>query len=175
MAQRKIPTLPPTSNPGRNLPLKQNGSIPSVQQTQSPAKKRNSDNPVPGGKIPTLPMNPSVGKNGQVTMSEKQPISPSLYRHPLKKEKIDAMVKAAYNNKGNSDSVKVLRLSCICQILCICNFLQFQLIVNMLGKENVENVQPILSFTDLLRNKLKIDTAKKLKIRFWVCVYYKMK
>lgn len=106
MAQRKIPTLPPTSNPGRNLPLKQNGSIPSVPQTQSPAMKRNSDNSVPCGKIPTLPMNPSVVKNGQVTMSEKQPISPSLYRHPLKKEKIDAMVKAAYNNKGNSDSVK---------------------------------------------------------------------
>ena len=126
MAQRKIPTLPPTSNPGRNLPLKQNGSIPSVPQTQSPAMKRNSDNSVSCGKIPTLPMNPSVGKNGQVTISEKQPISPSLYRHPLKKEKIDAMVKAAYNNKGNSDSVKVIRLSCICQILCICNFLQFQ-------------------------------------------------
>ena len=173
MAQRKIPTLPPTSNPGRNLPLKQNGSIPSVQQTQSPAMKRNSDNPVPGGKIPTLPMNPSVGKNGQVTMSEKQPISPSLYRHPLKKEKIDAMVKAAYNNKGNSDSVKVIRLSA--KFCASVTFYNFSLIVNMLGKENVENVQPILSFTDLLRNKLKIDTAKKLNIRFWVCVYYKMK
>lgn len=33
----------------------------------------------------------------------------------------------------------------------------------MLGKENLENVQPILSFTDLLRNKLKIDTGKKIE------------
>lgn len=33
----------------------------------------------------------------------------------------------------------------------------------MLGKENLENVQPILSFTDLLQNKLKIDTGKKIE------------
>lgn len=104
IAQSKISTLPPTSNPGRNPPLKQNGSIPNVPQNQSPAVKRNTDSPGTSGKIPTLTMNPSVGKNGQVTVSEKQTMSPSLYRHPLNKEKIDAMVKAAY--KGKSDSVK---------------------------------------------------------------------
>ena len=108
MAQRKIPNSPPTVNPGRNLPLKQNGPIPNVPQTQSPVMKRSTDSPVMSGKIPTLPMNSNVGNSGKVAVLEKQTMSPSLYRHPLNKEKIDAMVKSAYKDKG--DSVKVSRL-----------------------------------------------------------------
>lgn len=100
MAQRTIPTSTPGANPGRNLPLKQNASIPNVTQTQSPMMKRNqADSPINNVKIP--------GSSGKALL-EKPSMSPSLYRHPLNKERIDAMVKSAY--KEESDSVKVSRL-----------------------------------------------------------------
>lgn len=108
MAQRTIPTSTPGTNPGRNLPLKQNASIPNVTQTQSPMMKRNPDSPINNVKIP--------GSSGK-TLLEKPSISPSLYRHPLNKERIDAMVKSAY--KEESDSVKVSRLVYLQNISCM--------------------------------------------------------
>lgn len=99
MAQRTIPTSTPGANPARNLPLKQNVPIPNVTQTQSPIMKRNPDSPINNVKMPG---------SGGTTLLEKPSMSPaSMYRHPLNKEKIDAMVKSAY--KERSDSVKVSR------------------------------------------------------------------
>ncbi|XP_078360243.1 uncharacterized protein LOC144644596 [Oculina patagonica] len=96
MAQRSIPASTPGANPARNLPLKQNVPIPNVTQTQSPIMKRNPDSSVNNGKMPGSSSN---------ALLEKPSMSPaSMYRHPLNKEKIDAMVKSAY--KERSDSVK---------------------------------------------------------------------
>lgn len=98
MAQRSIPASTPGANPARNLPLKQNVPIPNVTQTQSPIMKRNPDSSLNNGKMPGSSSN---------ALLEKPSMSPAnMYRHPLNKEKIDAMVKSAY--KERSDSVKVL-------------------------------------------------------------------
>ena len=98
MAQRTIPNSTPGSNPGRNLSLKQNGAIPNGSQMQSPIMKRNPNSPINNVKMPGSSSN---------ALLEKPSMSASLYRHPLSKEKINAMVKAAYKEK--SDSVKVSR------------------------------------------------------------------
>lgn len=99
MAQRSIPTSAPVVNPGRKLPLNQNGPIPNIPQTQSPVLKRNTDSPINNEQMP--------GTSTKV-MLEKPNMSPKLYRHPLNKENINIMVKSAY--KEESDSVKVSRL-----------------------------------------------------------------
>ena len=98
MAQRSIPTSAPAVNPGRKLPLNQNGVIPNIPQTQSPILKRNTDSPINHEKMPG---------SSTKAMLEKPNMSPKLYRHPLNKEKINVMVKSAY--KEESDSVKVSR------------------------------------------------------------------
>lgn len=102
MAQRSIPTSVPAANPGRKLPLNQNGPIPNIPQTQSPVLKRNTDSPIANVKMPG-------SSSSSKAMLEKPSMSPNLYRHPLNKEKIDATVKSAY--KEESDSVKVSRFA----------------------------------------------------------------
>ncbi|KAJ7394174.1 hypothetical protein OS493_003854 [Desmophyllum pertusum] len=104
VTQRTIPTLAPAANPVRNLPLKQNGPISNVTQTQSPVMKRSTDNPIINvAKMSSLPLNSNAGSSGKA-MLEKQSMSPNMYRRPLNKDKIDAMVKSTYKEK--SDSVK---------------------------------------------------------------------
>lgn len=99
MTQRTIPTSAPA--------MAQNGTIPrpKVPSTQSPILKRNTDSPVPNVKLPSLPLSSNSGGSIQASPS------PKLYRYPLDKDKIDAMVKSAY--KEQSDSVKVIRLQII--------------------------------------------------------------
>lgn len=96
MPQRSIPTSAPAANPGRKLPVNQNGPIPNIPQTRSPVLTRNTDSPVNNEKMPG---------NSTKAMLEKPNMSPKLYRHPLNKEKIDVMVTSAY--KEESNSVKV--------------------------------------------------------------------
>lgn len=100
MSPRTIPTSAATQSPGRPHSIKQNGLIPHpiVTQTQSPITKRNPNRPIPNVKRPSLPRSSNSGG------SSKASPSPKLYRHPLDKDKIDAMVKSAY--KERSDSVK---------------------------------------------------------------------
>ena len=98
MAQRSIPTSASAANPGRKLPLNQNGPIPNIPQTRSPVLKRNTDSPINNEKMPG---------NSTKAVLEKPNMSPKLYKHPLNKETIDVMVKSAY--KEESDSVKVSR------------------------------------------------------------------
>lgn len=116
MPQRTIPTSAPAPAPGRALPLKQNGPIPhpKVPQMQSPIMKRNTDNPIANVNMPTLPLSSNSG-GGSKGILEKVSPSPKLYRHPLDKDKIDAMVKSAYKDT-ESDSVKVrdTQISTLC-------------------------------------------------------------
>lgn len=107
MPQRTIPTSAPAPAPGRALPLKQNGPIPhpKVPQMQSPIMKRNTDNPITSVNMPTLPLSSNSG-GGSKGILEKVIPSPKLYRHPLDKDKINALVKSAYKDT-ESDSVKV--------------------------------------------------------------------
>ena len=98
MAQRSIPTSVPAVNPGRKLPLNQNGPIPNIPQTQSPVLRRNADSLINNEKLPG---------SSTKAMLEKPHMSPKLYRHPLNKDKINLMVKSAYTEE--SDSVKVSR------------------------------------------------------------------
>lgn len=103
MSPRTVPTsAPPTVSLGQTLAMKQSSTMlhPSVAPTQSPVMKRSTDSPVPKVNVPCLPRNTSSG--GSIKTSP----SPKLYRHPLGKEKIDALVKSAY--KETSDSVKVM-------------------------------------------------------------------
>lgn len=72
--------------------------MPNVTKAQSPIMKRNPESP--SGKMPGSTCSGN-------TLLEKPSMSPSLYRHHMNKEKIDAMVKSAY--KEESDSVKVGR------------------------------------------------------------------
>ena len=99
MTQRTIPTSAPA--------MAQNGPIPlpKVPSTKSPILKRNTDSPVANVKLPSLPLSSNSGGNSQASPS------PKLYRYPLDKDKIDAMVKSAY--KEQSDSVKVSRFQII--------------------------------------------------------------
>lgn len=102
MPKMSIPTGAPSGTPGRALAIQQNGPLmhPKVPQTQSPVLKRNVDSPVRNVKLPPLPLSSKSGGSSNASPS------PKLYRHPLDKEKINALVKSAYKEKS-TDSVKV--------------------------------------------------------------------
>ena len=104
MFPRTVPPIsaPATASLGQSLAMKQSNPMlhPSVAPTQSPVMKRSTDSPVPKVNVPCLPQNTSSGG------SIKTNPSPKLYRHLLDKENIDALVKSAYKETG--DSVKVM-------------------------------------------------------------------
>lgn len=120
MAQRSIPTSAPAANPGRKLPLNQKGPIPNISQTQSPVLMRSNDSTNSNEKMPG---------SSTKTMLEKPNVSPKLYRHPLNKEKIDAMVKSAY--KEESDSVKVSRFALLVMGRDLSSFIVVQVLHNV--------------------------------------------
>lgn len=120
MAQRSIPTSAPAANPGRKLPLNQKGPIPNISQTQSPVLMRSNDSTNSNEKMPG---------SSTKTMLEKPNASPKLYRHPLNKEKIDAMVKSAY--KEESDSVKVSRFALLVMGIDLSSFIVVQVLYNV--------------------------------------------
>ena len=53
---------------------------------------------------------------------EKSSPSPKLYQHPLDKEKIDAMVKAAYKEESDTLKVSDVRqdMNCTLELIFIC-------------------------------------------------------